>query len=193
MALVKTKEVIQPSDDDTQFLFTSDEISDMVICKSPEKLQLLINSLKINKQVFYVSDGDWSMHDLVMCLLTWYKPADLYFTTYAIRELPIRQLIMAQDRGELSSINMILDYRAKTRTPEVFQLANMNANKVVLTNIHAKVTVLKSDAGSITIVGSSNWTANPRIEAGVVNVNEALADFHIKWMKKLLNNAEVFE
>ncbi len=193
MAFVETIKIKSTEQETGDYIFSSSDVADMVICKSPDKLQVLVNAIGRDKHVFYVSDGDWSTNDLVMCLLQEYKPAELFFCTYAIRELPIRQLIMAQDRGELTAINMLLDYRAKTRTPEVFQLAAMNANKIVLTNIHAKVTVLKSPFGFISIVGSSNWTANPRVECGVVSLNDKLGNFHINWMQKLLSNGEVFE
>lgn len=192
MAFVKTEKIKASEAPETKFVFTSEEITEMVICKGPEKLQVLLNSIEKNKQIHYVSDGDWSMHDLVMCLLKKYYPADLYMSTYAIRETPIRQLIMAMERKELLSVQMLLDYRAKTRTPEVFQLASLNANKIFLTNVHAKVTVLRSAAGSITIVGSSNWTSNPRIEAGVVSLDDWVAEFHTNWMQKAMDNAEIF-
>ena len=129
---------------------------------------------------------------MIMELLKRYNPADLYISTYALRELSIRQIILAQDRKELLSVNMLLDYRAQVRIPEVFQLARMNMNKIHLTKIHAKVFILKSDKGCVSIVTSANLTSNPRIECGVVSMNNDLADFHINWMQKIMDNAEIF-
>lgn len=165
---------------------------DFVICKNPEKLNRLIKKIGNNKSIHYVSDGDWSMHDLVMQLLKSYNPAEIFITTYALRELPVRQLIMAQHDGLISSIKMLLDCRAKVRTPEVFQLASANLNSIFLTSIHAKVTVLKSEAASITIIGSANWTSNPRIECGIVCNDERVSNFHIDWINKISKNAEIF-
>jgi hypothetical protein len=192
MALIKTGEIAKPVADDVDLIYTSDEITEMVICKSPDKLNRLLSSIQSGKTIYYVSDGDWSMHDLVMLLLKQYHTAELFFSSYALRELAVRQLIMAQERGEISSIRILLDYKAKVRTPEVYQLAQNNFNEIYLTNIHAKVTVLRSAAGSVTIVGSANWTTNPRIEAGTISLNKPLADFHINWMEKVMANAEIF-
>lgn len=189
MALVT---IVDKIEEDEPFLFSATESWGGVICKSPDKLQRLIDAVKPGKTVHYVSDGDWSMHDLVMSLLQQYKPAELFITTYALRELPVRQLILAQDRKEITSINMLLDYRAKARTPEVFQLASINVNRIVLTSIHAKVTVIKSAAGTVTICGSANWTQNPRIEQGIISLDEDCGAFHISWIKKALNNGELF-
>ena len=192
MALFETKDIDINKGDPDQ-IFGLDDHQDFVICKSPDKLQALIDKIQLNKSVIYVSDGDWSMHDLVMQLLKKYKPADLYITTYALRELAVRQLILAQERKEIMNVNMVLDYRAKIRTPEVFQLAEMNLNKIFMTGIHAKVTVLKTADVCISILGSANWTSNPRIECGMVSMDKQLGEFNINWIKKVMANAEVFE
>jgi len=191
MALFKTESITIQKEDPDQ-IFSSPDDNDFVICKNPTKLMTLINSLAAHKSIWYVSDGDWSMHDLIMQLLKQYNPAELFITTYALREFSVRQLILAQDRKEISSVNMVLDYRAQVRTPEVYQLASLNLNKIYLTGIHAKVTVLKTADVSISIVGSANWTSNPRIEAGVISMNKELAEFNISWIKKVMENAEIF-
>lgn len=191
MALFKTSEIKQ--EDEDELLFMDDLAADFVICKSPEKLKHLLNALECGKAVHYVSKGDWSMHDLLMELLKKYRPAELYFTTYALREFAVRQIILSQQAGDISTVNMILDYRAKVRVPEVYQLASNNFNKICLFGIHAKVAVIKSAAGSISIVGSANWTSNPRVEVGVVSKNAELAEFHIGWIKKIMEHAEIFK
>lgn len=192
MAFVKT---IEEKKDlaENDFLHASGQPEDFVICKNPDKLAALLSKLNKEKQLHYVSDGDWSTHDLIMQLLKQLKPAELFLTTYAIREFSIRQLVLAIERKELISINMIADYRAKMRTPEVYQLASQNMNKICLHSIHAKVTVLRSPHGSATIVGSSNLTSNPRIEAGVITLDPEVAKFHMNWITKIMENAEIFE
>jgi len=191
MALIKIEDDIKVEDNHLHAETVS--TFDMVICRNPDKLKLLVEAIKTSEHVHFISDGDWSMHDLVMQLLTIYKPAQLYITTYAIREFPIRQLILAQERGEITNVKMLLDYRAKVRTPEVFHLASMNINSIFLTSIHAKVTVIKSDVGCVTIVASANWTQNPRIEAGLVSTNKDVAEFHINWIEKVMTDATIFE
>lgn len=192
MALFETKKITtndQKSGDD---FFTGSDISDHIICGNPGKLERLIKAISPGKCIQYVSDGDWSMHDLVTELLKKFNPADLYITTYALREFSVRQLILAMDRKELSSVRMLLDYRAKVRTPEVFQLASLNINKIGLMAIHAKVTVLHAGENYISIVGSANWTSNPRVEVGTITMSPEAGKFHISWINKLLENAEIF-
>lgn len=192
MGFVTTKTVNEQINDNS-FLHTSGQPEDFVICKSPDKLKRLLDKLNQEKQLHYVSDGDWSTHDLISEMLKKLKPAELFLTTYAIREFSIRQLVLAIERKDLLSVNMIADYRAKIRTPEVYQLASQAMNKICLHSIHAKVTVLRSAAGCVTIVGSSNLTSNPRIEAGVITLDPNVASFHIDWISKIMDNAEIFK
>lgn len=192
MALVTTGKVSNAPVSTLRHVLAAPADEDFVICKGPEKLKALLQSLRDGHSTHYVSDGDWSMHDLVIELLKTYKHSDLWITTYALRETPVRQLILAQDRGDILSVNMLIDYRAKMRTPEVFQLASQNMNRIHLTSIHAKVCVIRSAHGCVTVVGSANWTSNPRIEAGIVSLDPEVAAFHIDWIEKVMDNAEVF-
>ena len=192
MGFVTTKTVNQEINENS-FLHSSGQPEDFVICKSPDKLKRLLDKLNDHAQLHYISDGDWSTHDLIMELLKKLKPAELYLTTYAIREFAIRQLVLAIERKDLLCVNMIADSRAQIRTPEVYQLARQNMNKICLHAIHAKVIVLRSVAGCVTIVGSSNLTSNPRIEAGVISTDKEVANFHIDWINKIIENAEIFK
>lgn len=179
--------------DDSQFTYVSNDISDFVVCKSPDKLKTVLESLKPGKMVEFVTNGDWSLIDMVIELLKKYKPANIYIATYAIREFPIRQLILAQERGELKEINILLESRAKIRTPDVYHFASMNANKIFLTPLHAKATVIESPAGCVTITGSQNYTANPRLENGMISLCEKRARFNINWIKNVMEHAEIFD
>ena len=191
MALFETSEINSSPED--VFFLENEEGGIAVICKSPQKLDRLVSSIKPGISIHYVSDGDWSTHDLIMRLLQVYKPAELIFTTYALRELAVRQIILSQAAGDITSVKMLIDHRAQVRVPEVYQLASNNFNDIKLTGIHAKVCVLKSPAGSLAIVGSSNWTSNPRVEAGVITMQPEIVDFHYSWINKMLENAEIFK
>ena len=193
MALLEFNSTIDNKPDMSAVFSVSTQQENAVICKSPGKLKLLLDKIIPGTSIHYVSKGDWSMHDLVMQLINKNSPAEVYLSTYAIRETPLRNLIIAQQKGLITSLNMLIDYRAKVRTPEVYQLAKINANKIFLIAIHAKVCVIKSENSTISIVTSSNWTTNPKIEAGVVSTDKTIGNFHIDWMVQTMNNAEIFK
>jgi hypothetical protein len=191
MALVTTrKEVV---DDNGDHLFSTGNSTDFVVCKAPEKLMKIVNAVKSGVTTFFLSDGYWSMHDLVLRLLQQFNPAELYITTYAIREQSIRAILLAKDDKLISNVNMLLDQRATVRTPEVYQLAKHNFAKVTLAAVHAKVTILKHPEGCVSIVGSSNWTNNPKLESGVVSTDEALGNWYIDNIKKMIDGSSIFK
>jgi hypothetical protein len=191
MALVKIEAINEAKHDN--HIHESEGKADFVLCKSQDKLKMLLDKLEDKKHIHFVSNGDWSMHDLVTELLNKFSPADIFITTYALREFAVRQLIFALEKKQLLSVTMLLDARAKTRTPEVYQLASMNLNRIHLTEIHAKVTVIRSPKGCVTVIGSANFTSNRRIEAGIISMGQDVANFHIEWIENTLNNASIFE
>lgn len=192
MAIIKTGALITQisNADHVQHSLHS---NDFAICKNPDKLKSLINKVLPGTTTFYISDGAWSMHDLVMELLKTVQPAELYITTYALREYSVRQLILAIDRKEITAVNMILDYRAPVRTEAVYQMAAMNFNKIFLTSIHAKITVIKAANTIITITGSANWTTNPKIESGVVTTDPIIGEWYIEQIKLMMDGAKLFD
>lgn len=192
MAIVETTKVT-PVTTEADFLHIDDDAEDFVLCKNPDKLKRLIDAVEKGGLIHFVSDGDWSMHDLVIELLKKYAPAEIFFSTYALREFSVRQLITALEKKHLIGVNILIDAKARARTPQVIQLAEMNVNRIRLTSIHAKVCIIRSPKGYVSINASANWTTNPRIESGTISTNEKVALFHIDWMEKIMDNAEIFE
>lgn len=193
MAIIETFRLNKQPEDNRPFFHSSDEEEITVVCKHPEKLMLLVQSIQPGKIVHFISEGSWSMINLVIELLKTHNPAVLYFTTYALREFSVKQLIIALQKKQLIAINILIDSKAKARTPDAFKLAEMNASRIFLTNIHAKVCVIQTPEATISINASANWTTNPRIESGTITMNEEVGKFHIEWMEKIMNHAEVFK
>lgn len=191
MALVKT--VTADVENDDNFLFESNESSDFVICKSPGKLKILLDAISPGKHVHYASDGDWSAHDLVIELVKKIKPVELWISTYAIREFGMRQLILAMDRGDITRLNMLVDNRVKSQSPDVYHLAKENANSFTSSMVHGKATVLQGPNGCVTIMGSQNFTGNPRLEFGVVTTEPGAAAFYIHCIKNGIEHGKIFE
>jgi hypothetical protein len=67
-----------------------------------------------------------------------------------------------------------------------------NIADIRLTTCHAKIVVLQNQQWSVAIVGSANFTNNPRIEAGIVSTERAVGDFHRDWMLAEIANAKPF-
>ena len=190
MAIIKK---LTELEDIEEFMCSDEDMEDTIICKNPDKVKALVKAMTPGRIIHFVSKGDWSMHDLIVELLNNYYPAELFFTTYALRDLSVKQLINALSKKKLTGIHLLIDFKAKSSTPEVELLTRMNVNRICLTSIHAKVAVLRTANHYISINSSANWTINPRIESGTISMSEKVGKFHIEWMEKRFNNAEIFE
>lgn len=143
--------------------------------------------------IHYASMGEWSMHDLLKHLLQQTGPAKVYVATWSASPEGCKQVINLMNEGQITEMNAVFDWRIKIRTPESLQLARMNFAKVHLNTCHAKVTVIENEDWQIAIVGSANYTNNPRIECGVVHESGEAAGFHKKWIMELIQRSDPFE
>jgi hypothetical protein len=139
-------------------------------------------------QYHWVSLGGWSMYHLIAYVLETTGPAHLSFSTWAISEQSARSLVLWKENGQLLSINGILDVRARTRHEAAFHLISGHCNRLVLAHCHAKVTVLYNQSWHVTILGSANFTENPRIEAGIITSEPQIGQFHLQWINHALND-----
>lgn len=135
----------------------------------------------------YATAGLWSSHDLLLHLLGLTGPARVWIATWSMTEEPVRMLVQALDTGLITELSALLDVRVRVRNPKVLAFAKHNLAKVTETVCHAKVTVIENESWSIAIVGSANYTNNPRIEAGVVSVCSGAASFHRNWIEVEIN------
>jgi len=163
------------------------------IGKANAKLREVFGTISQDQILPFVSLGDWSTHDLLFFLLEQTGPARVYFTTWAISEYAIRQLYNLIEQGMILELKGIFDYRNGIRKPAELQFLEKISTEIKPAKCHAKVTVLENDNWGISIVGSANYTRNPRIEAGVLFTLKDVAAFERNWIEKELSNNSVFD
>ena len=161
--------------------------------KAMQGVQDVIGEIKMGETIHYGSFGEWSMHDLLAYLIQQTGPAQVYIATWSISEIAVRSLLFNLQNGNITDLMMIFDWRIKVRRPEVYELAKFNISDIRLTTCHAKVTVIINDIWAIAIVGSANYTNNPRIEAGVISCDKNAAIFHKTWIMDELRHSDPFE
>lgn len=144
--------------------------------------------------VHFISNGDWNLFDFFNLALGQFDgPCHVWLSTYAIYEFPLRQILLAQQAGQVTMVKMLIDSRARIRNESSLALAKNIANKIALRPCHAKVLVMQNESRTVVLVGSQNWTKNPRIEVGFISASKALAAFHVNWIEKVLEGANAFE
>lgn len=158
-------------------------------CK-PNGVKELLAAATQNMCIHFVSDGNWSMYDfLIAAVLELGKSCNVWITTYSMTELSARVLAQMKDKGEISDLHLLMDYKSKMRYPEVDQLIRNVASSIGLTHLHAKVLVINNGNKFITMLGSANWTKNPRIETGVIDTSTYIALGHINWITQKISQS----
>lgn len=143
-------------------------------------------SFEENETIHFTSEGAWSMHELVLYLLKRFGSGKVYFTTWAISEIAMRQLFFFHTEGLITEMYAVLDYRNTSRKPAELAFITQNATKLKLAKCHAKVTVIVTDTHYLSISTSANYTRNPRIEAGTITISKIVAQHHIDWITKIV-------
>lgn len=160
--------------------------------KSLRQLQSVIGELEHDQCIQFSTGGRWSMHHLLEYLLLKTGPAKVWMTTWTITEEPMRALLDMIKKGMITQVHAVLDYRIEKRKPEALQLASNIITKIKLTKCHAKVLVIQNEDWNVTVLGSANFSKNPRIEAGVIFTDRRSAEFHANWIDDTINGEEVF-
>jgi hypothetical protein len=158
-----------------------------VMCDS-RQLASVIDKVKEKHTVYWVSEGEWSMHQLLMALLELTGQADVMISSYALGETPARVLSILKDEGVIRKLSIVLDDRVDVRTPGSLQLIKSIADEFNLVRTHAKVTLIYTEDWQVTVIGSANYTENKRYECGVITSDMNAYILNNNWIIKALRD-----
>lgn len=148
----------------------------------------VLQKVKDLNTVHVWTDGAWSMHQLLSGLLLQVGASDVWMSTYALSETSVRTMHKLKEDGLIKSLQCVIDNRVDTRSAASFQFFKSIADRVVLADCHAKVTILLGGRRNLIVIGSANYTENKRMEVGMISDDWALCQFHKEWIENLLTN-----
>ncbi len=152
-----------------------------------KELEEALSEVRMGKTIHYVSDGAWSMHELLAFLLKITRTAKVYIVTWTITEIPARSLLMMKQDGLISHLSCIIDDRVRTRTPKSYQLLEQTCDRLLEKKCHSKNIVILNDNWQISVVATANFSKNPRIESGVITFDKDTTIFHQRWIESIWN------
>lgn len=152
------------------------------------ELSTLLNLLAPDSTIFWVIKGEWTMHQLLIGLLNITGAAHVVIATYAMCETSARMVAQLKNGNMITSLTTILDNRVDVRSAGSFQLMTAMSDKLVLDEVHAKVTVIYNEDFKIAVIGSANYTENNRYEAGVITTNNEVVKAQLLWMNKAVTD-----
>ncbi|MBI4816656.1 MAG: hypothetical protein HY791_10375 [Deltaproteobacteria bacterium] len=167
-------------------------VEQMKLAHRTSRCAEVIGEVTPGATVHAISAGEWSAHDMIVHLLGHAAPAELWAASWAVSDSALHALIKAREAGQLTTIQMLLDWRVTVRNPKAVQLAKSTADRIRVSSCHAKLYVLRG-ARSYTISTSANLTNNPRLENYVISESREIADFHVRWLNAELRGGKPFE
>jgi hypothetical protein len=148
----------------------------------------VIGEPEMGLSIHFTTGARWSAHNLLHYLLKFTGPADVTFATWSMSEDAVRLLLAMKESGMIKEINCLLDKRIKVRAPASLQLAEKQFNRLQLKSCHAKATIIENETWQIAVIGSANYSINPRIETGIIFCSREAAEFHKGWIMDELTN-----
>jgi hypothetical protein len=134
------------------------------------------------------------MHELLDYILQRTGAAQVYIATWSISEEGARYLTDLVQKGLITELQGLFDFRSTNRHPEAFHLAKQSVSKLRLYPCHAKVTLIINHDWQIAVNGSANYTNKKRIESGVISINNGVAELHRDtWLTAMIEKGELFE
>lgn len=147
----------------------------------------------VGESIHVIGTGLYDFWTFVPQMLDWLGRADeLYCSTWTLNRTNAVELMALIDADRIGSISFLTGLYFKRRESAVyaFLLDGIRARggRYRAFRNHAKVLLMRNlDLGiHLTVEGSANLTANPRLEQYVITNDPALYAFHREWMEECL-------
>jgi hypothetical protein len=160
-------------------------------------LQSLLPELQQDTYTDILSNGQWSLHEMIAHLLHLTGPAKVWVTSWGISQEPLKAVIRLVDTKHILRLQMLFDHRVRLQCPEAYQtlveMAGRDEISVHLTKVHAKTVVITNDSWSLVLRTSANLTNNPRIESYSLTTHKSAERFNRGWIEQVMQGAQPFE
>ena len=138
-----------------------------------------------------ISNGSFDYFTLIPIAIDIMKGADeMYFSTWTMNLSNTKELFNIFDKGKVKKINALVGLYFKKRESAVFnelyEGLKKRGQRILSNENHSKITLLSNGVDFITICGSANFTANPRIEQFTIHNSKELFEFHKEWMDEII-------
>lgn len=127
-----------------------------------------LTNLTHNAVVLLSSEGEWSLHDLLHRLLSFTGPADVAIASFSISEEAIRCFFSEIESGKIKTLRCLLDYTMRSHKIDLMMFLEIVATDVRTSPNHSKIILIENDTWKVAVIGSANFTPNPRLEIACV-------------------------
>ncbi len=127
-----------------------------------------VGDLKPGNHYHFFTWGRWSMHEMLLYLLSFAGQSKVVVTSFSLSEFTIRAFAIATQAGYINRLNLLLNTAVKRNKTDLMFFANNVVNRIGLAHVHMKITLIEGENLSVVVNQSANSTLNPAFESGVI-------------------------
>lgn len=130
-------------------------------------------------ELFVFSKGQFSLVDVLACLLDQTGPAGVDISTWTIGMESLNRLYHLLQGDAISQLRMLLDRSYGSRNPEYRRrlCEAIEDKNIRITMNHSKFIIVRNDAYKLSVLTSMNLNTNKRLEYVTISGDVGLADF----------------
>ena len=103
------------------------------------------------------------------------QAADIHISTFSVGEEFLRKLIALRGKGHIKSATLYTDLRGAEKTARIRAMLYKAFDKVVMTQIHAKLIIAQGERCTATLLTSQNTTRGNRVESYTLIHNDTIS------------------
>ena len=131
------------------------------------KLIAEVGKLDQFQTMHHITDGSWSLHELIEYVLQQTGSAHVRIASFALGEIAIRCLSRLVDENKIITLNCLFDKSCKRTKFDLLLFCSSIAN-IRLADNHMKLILIENNKWHVAINTSANLTPNKRTEAYVI-------------------------
>lgn len=137
----------------------------------------------------YLSDA-FQIADILEWVLDQVGPSYVIQTSFSISEEYLRRLHGIREKGLITGLDVILDFKATNKTVDLWYFLSAVADRALLANNHSKIMLIASKSGRrIVVITSQNLTRGNRNESAFVAESDELFSTLFAQINNLIENS----
>lgn len=148
-----------------------------------KRIQTVIPELEPGWNYHFISDGAWSMDNIMEHLLQLIGgAATVHMFSWSFGVKAAAKIRRLYDQGLISKMYLLTHPMVKSGNFSVLQM--LGDIQIAMTRIHAKGFIAMNDKWKIAVTSSSNYTDNQTLECGTISTNPELYFFYRSWLNE---------
>ncbi len=135
---------------------------------------------------------DAQMPDVLEWILDQVGVSEVWQSTFSISEEYLRRLHSIREKGLVSRLTLMLDFKATNKTVNLWLFIKNVVDQAFLADNHSKIILVQSaDGKKVTVVTSQNLTRGNRAECTVVSADPAIFDTLFSQFNEIINSKSI--